>query len=77
MQAGHRAHRRDIGVVGCAFGKQRAVEMHGRGHDLAAQQAFDAARGAFGERGQARAGLAQAPFKQIVLAAADDRRRVR
>ena len=74
MQARHRAHRRDIGVL--VAGNVIAVEMHRRGDHLAALQAIDAARGAFGERRQTGAGFAQGPFQQIVLAAADNRRRV-
>src|ERR1700682_1698041 len=51
--------------------------MDRRGDHLTALQAIDAARGALGERRKAGPGFAQRPFQQIVLAAADDRRRGR
>jgi hypothetical protein len=53
------------------------VEVHCHGHHLVALQALEPARAALAHRSQARAGFAQTPIQQLVLAAADDRRRLR
>jgi hypothetical protein len=76
MQTGDRMRCRNVGIAGRVAAQLLAVEMDGGGNHLAARQPIDAAHGAFIERGQRGAGLAQAPFQQIVLAAADNRRRI-
>lgn len=73
VQPRHGAHRRDIRVPADCL----AMEMDRRDSDLTAQQTRHPAFGAFGQRGEVRTGLAQGPFEQIVLAAADDGRRLR
>jgi hypothetical protein len=76
MQTGDRMRCRNVGIAGRVAAQLLAVEMDGGGNHLAARQPIDAAHGAFIERSQRRTGLAQGPFQQIVLAAADDRRRI-
>src|SRR5450755_4300314 len=77
LQTRRGANRRDIGIAGGIRGERLTVEMDRRGDDLAALQTVDAAPGALIQGGEARAGLAQTPFQEVVLAAADDRRRFR
>jgi hypothetical protein len=76
MQSRQCAKRRNIGITGAIGGEVIAVEMDRGGEHLAALQALDATHGAFVQRRQSRSGLPQAPFQQIVLAAAHDRRRL-
>src|SRR3569833_1987016 len=54
-----------------------AVEMHGSGDHFATLQPVDAARRAFIQRGQPGTRFLQRPVQQIVLAATDDRGRLR
>ncbi len=64
-------------ALASAFGSSSACRVHGGGDGLAGGETIEACFAADRERGKAGAALAQSPFQQRVVAAADDRRRLR
>ncbi|MGX1290754.1 hypothetical protein AB7M75_000662 [Bradyrhizobium ottawaense] len=77
MQIRSGPQRFDTGIPSEIVGSIQAVEMYRRRHHLVALQALEPAHATLAHRSQARAGFAQAPIQQLVLAAAHDRRRLR
>ena len=65
------------GDVGIGFRVFQGMQVQAGGDGLAGDEAVESGFAADRERGQPRAALAQRPFQQRVVAAADDRRRLR
>ncbi len=72
MQSGGAGHGLGIGLLVVAV---EAVQMDRRERDLVASEPPQSGLAAFGQAGQSTAALAQHPFQQRIVAAADDRRR--
>ena len=65
------------GNIGIGFRVFQGMQVHGGGNRLAGGEAVEAGFAADRERGEPGAAFAQRPFQQRVVAAADDRRRLR